>query len=242
MNVVLLRVGIDRGCGGMLGPLFADGSFEFIPIYDERWPERRTYGNTRGRHGRRFIEYFPPSRQESMRQVRLHNDPEFDTFTYGDPTQPKRSLRRLQPGDLLVLYVGLQGWGDCRMPAGLFLVGYFEVEHAGLYPELVAEMGTPGVRRLFRNNPHVRYADPAHHDKLVLVKGSEKSRLLNKAVRLSALKRGVDGGGRPVFVLDRAIRKHCGSFSKLNAIQRSIPRWVAGDFADKAAAFVRALD
>ena len=34
MQVVLLRVGIDTGSGGIHGPLFADGSFEYIPIPD----------------------------------------------------------------------------------------------------------------------------------------------------------------------------------------------------------------
>jgi len=32
MNIVLLRVGIDKGCGGCLGPVFKDGNFEFVLI------------------------------------------------------------------------------------------------------------------------------------------------------------------------------------------------------------------
>ena len=32
MNALLLRVGIDKGCGGTLAPIFDDGSFEFVPI------------------------------------------------------------------------------------------------------------------------------------------------------------------------------------------------------------------
>jgi hypothetical protein len=31
-QVVLLRVGIDAGCGGMQGPLFENGTFEFIAL------------------------------------------------------------------------------------------------------------------------------------------------------------------------------------------------------------------
>lgn len=34
MKVALLRVGIDSGSGGMDGPLFADGTFEYLPIPD----------------------------------------------------------------------------------------------------------------------------------------------------------------------------------------------------------------
>jgi hypothetical protein len=34
MNVVLLRIGIDTGSGGIHAPLFADRTFEYIPIPD----------------------------------------------------------------------------------------------------------------------------------------------------------------------------------------------------------------
>jgi len=92
-RLVLLRVGIDTGSGGMLGPIFADGSFEFIPIDADRDCAGRNYGNTEGRHGRKLIEYFPNRLKGRMKGTFLHFDPEFDTFTYGDPTSPKRSLR-----------------------------------------------------------------------------------------------------------------------------------------------------
>jgi hypothetical protein len=36
MNVVLLRVGVDEGAGGIQGPLLEDGTFEYIPIPDDR--------------------------------------------------------------------------------------------------------------------------------------------------------------------------------------------------------------
>jgi len=59
MNAMLLRIGIDTGCGG-LAPILADGSFEFIPIperYDSS--ESRTYGTIKGRSGRYFSEFLP---------------------------------------------------------------------------------------------------------------------------------------------------------------------------------------
>ena len=42
MQVVLLRVGIDTGSGGILGPLFSDGLFEYIPIPDSKGLDKRT--------------------------------------------------------------------------------------------------------------------------------------------------------------------------------------------------------
>ena len=97
MKVVMLRVGIDSGSGGIQGPLFKDRTFEFIPIpkYGNEGQiaidvsERRTYGNTIGKHGRPLIEYFPKSHQPKMICQSIHADPEFETYTYGDPTPPK---------------------------------------------------------------------------------------------------------------------------------------------------------
>lgn len=43
MKAMLLRVGIDKGCGGVLAPIFEDGSFEYIPI-PESDPETRKKG------------------------------------------------------------------------------------------------------------------------------------------------------------------------------------------------------
>ena len=32
MKAILLRIGIDKGLGGALGPIFSNGFFEYIPI------------------------------------------------------------------------------------------------------------------------------------------------------------------------------------------------------------------
>lgn len=237
-QVVLLRVGIDTGSGGMLGPIFADGSFEFIPIGADRDCLRRTYGNTVGRHGRKLIEYFTDARKGKMRDTFLHLDPEFETFTYGDPTIPKQGLKKLKRRDLLVFYAGLQGWGNCKTPPGLYIVGYFAIEHAGKYDDLKRmDMLKP-----FAKNWHtLNERESGRFDRLILVNGGEGSRLLERAVKLSADERAIDRGGHPVFVLDPQMQKRFGSFTELNAIQRSTPRWVRPEFCDKAAAFVTGL-
>jgi hypothetical protein len=108
-QVVLLRVGMDSGVGGIQGPLLdSKGTFDFLPIPDN-WNENnpRTYGKTLGRHGRFLVEYWSGRTKERYRAKGIHFDPEFETFTYGDPTTPKQSLRWLEPGDLLVFYAGL---------------------------------------------------------------------------------------------------------------------------------------
>jgi hypothetical protein len=237
LQVVLLRVGIDTGSGGMLGPIFDNGTFEFIPIVGSRDCFGRTYGNTMGRHGRKLIDYFLGKRKVKMQNAPLHFDPEFKSYTYGDPTRPKQSLKKLKRGDLLVLYAGLKGW-DCKTPPGLYIVGYFVVKDAGIYNDLKRD----GRLKPFAKNWHIlNEHEKDSFDRLILVNGGKGSRLLEKAVKISADEKASDRGGYPVFVLDPKMQKHFGNFTELNAIQRSTPRWVKPEFCDKAAAFITEL-
>jgi hypothetical protein len=241
-QAVLLRVGVDAGCGGIQGPLFKDGSFEFVCIPDRQGVSDHTYGNMLGRDGRPVADYFPTGCRAAMAGQRVHVDPEFDTFTYGDPTPPKRSLRRLRPGDFLIFYAGLQawdpagGWDRCRRPA-LYLVAYFEVAAAGT----AGDFNDRELHALFSNNFHVRYPDlfRRQKDRLVLVKGGPGSRRLRKALQISV--DGQDRAGRPLKVLSPAMRRVFGEFGGLNSIQRSPPRWVSPDFVDIAIGYVKGL-
>jgi len=235
MRVVLLRVGIDTGCGGIVGPLFKDRSFEYVPIPDERGIDGRTYGNVSGRHARKMIDYFPKGRREMMSRQSIHFDPEFRTFTYGDPTTPKTSLQRLSKGSLLVFYAGLQGW-DFKFPPALYIIGYFKVTEAGL-----AASFNRAVLRKFRNNFHVMHQSVFKRQKgsLVLVKGGTRSRLLKTAVKISSI--GRDRAGRPLYELSAQMQRIFGSFEGHTGIQRCPPRWVAPQFTKRAAQFVLSL-
>jgi hypothetical protein len=81
-QVVLLRVGVDAGCGGIQGPLFEDGSFEFVCIPDNHGVSAHTYGNMLGRDGKPLSGYFGDFRSAVMAEQHVHHDPEFETFTY----------------------------------------------------------------------------------------------------------------------------------------------------------------
>lgn len=242
MNVVLLRVGIDTGSGGISGPLFPDRSFEVVPIPDGLVPGRpvnassRNYGNTLGHFGRPFIEYFPTGRHARMFNEPMHVDPEFEAFTYGDPTPPKRGLKRMGPGDLLVFYAGLEGWGFASPPA-LYIVGYFEVVRVGFAPSFSAAE----IEELFAANAHVRVPETFvdQYDRLLLIKGGPGSRLLTRAVLISDV--GTDRAGRPLKIVSPETRRIFGAFGGKESIQRSPPRWVAPDFIDSASSFVRSL-
>lgn len=245
MNVVMLRVGIDSGCGGIQGPLFEDGTFEFIPIpkysdivqtaanENDAW----NYGTLKGRHGRPLIEYFPKSLQSKMMNKPIHLDPEFETYTYGDPTTLKVSLKHLVEGDMLIFYCGLEGW-DIKCQPALYIIGYFEVLRAGIAKEFEPHI----IERLFPNNAHVmnQRLFKEQKDRLVLVKGSDESRILEKAALISTT--GQDKSGKPLKILSPEMRKIFGDFNGRISIQRSPPRWVEPSFVDSAKEYVRSLD
>ncbi len=239
MEVVLVRVGVDAGSGRVQGPLFSDNTFEYVPIPDDDNVNPRKYGNTADEtHGRSLVEYFPQSRLGTMAEQSIHFDPEFKTFTYGDPNTLKARLRTLKLGHLLVFYCGLEGW-DFKSDPALYLLAYFEVEVAGR----ARELGDQVVRQYFEANFHVRHRSVYDHDKesLVLVKGKiGESRKYERAHCISSL--GKNRAGKPLKVLSREMYKHFSDFGGKVSIERSAPRWVPQTFVDKAAEYVRSLD
>ena len=111
----------------------------------------------------------------------MHVDLEFSTFTYGDPTTPKRGLSRLKSGDLLVFYAVMEGW-ECERAPALYLAGFFEVKVAAF----AAELPSDTVRRDIAGNFHVRHHTlyASQKNRLVLVKGTQKCRLFRRAWKL----------------------------------------------------------
>lgn len=241
-KAVLLRVGIDSGSGGIQGPLFKDGSFEFICIPDKKGVSIYKYGTCPRRDGTPHSDYFPASQRAKMALKHVHLDPEFTTFTYGDPTIPKRSLQTLEQGDYLIFYCGLQqwdkktGWKNDPPPA-LYIVGYFIVKDAGL----ATKFSPATLKSDYGQNFHVRHQSVFKEDRerLVLVKGGTGSRLLEKAHQISAV--GPDRAGQPLKILSPKMQKVFGSFDGKLSIQRSPPRWVAPAFIEKAIKFVTKL-
>jgi putative DNA base modification enzyme with NMAD domain len=236
VKIAMLRVGIDSGSGGIDSPLFADGSFEYLPIPDSTGVDERTYGNQLAHDGcRPLSDFFPPSRQAAMRGQSMHLDPEFTTFTYGDPTPPKAGLRRLEAGDMLVFYAGLRGH-DHAAPPALYLIGYFDVAFAGIGRDLTHEQ-----IQACRENFHVRHESVFQDQRarLVLVKGSPSSRMLSKAVKISVI--GQDRSGKPLKILSPEMQEIFGSFNGKLSFQRSPTRWVAKEHVQNAARFVRGL-
>jgi hypothetical protein len=214
MKGLLLRVGIDKGCGGCLSPFFKNGKFEFIPIpEDKETSETKTYANMKGRTGCQIGDFVP----KRIRCRHPHIDPEFDTFTYGDPTKIKRcQISQLDPDDLLIFYAGLQPEKSKTKPR-LFVVGYFNVERVYNFDfkKIPLRQHNSALKNL-ENNAHAkRYFKTKKYDKnLVIVKGNAKrSKLLSKPLLL---------GNHKNYMLTRLEP----IFGYKGSLQRAVGHWI----------------
>jgi len=204
MKALLLRVGIDKGSGGTYGPIFDDGSFEFVPIPETyRSCTAATYGERIGRKGKPLSTYLPPA----LRHVPMHDDPEFETRSYGDASAKRRYLLGLSEGDVLVFYAGLKPFGHDNedYPEALYFIGYFTVGHLIDFNWLSASERA-AYRQRYPYNAHVKrgYA----FENLVIVLGSANSKLLDHARLIS--QKQPDASGRPTHALSSEMEELLG--------------------------------
>lgn len=214
VKALLLRVGIDKGTDGALDPIFKDGSFEYVPISegDSGSTENRTYGTTIGRCGLPLSAYLP----KVIEKRKMHFDPEFGAFTYGDPTAKRKWLLKLEAGDLLVFYAGLSPFQNKDYKTRLYIIGYFTVENVIDFNRLSQEE-IEKCRELYPENAHSKRS--CSTDDLVMIVGRKsESRLLNKAILISQLR--PDKSGKPCQAISSEMETLLGISG---FIQRSIP-------------------
>jgi len=239
MKAVLLRVGIAPGYGGIHSPLFKDETFEFIPIPEyynklhkgDPIDEKRTYSAYKGTKGKPFIDYFKKEGKdkEAHRDCIIHLDPEFETFTYGDPNITKNTLSRLNKGDYLIFYAGLEGYDFEQEPA-LYVIGYFEVEYSltvtdiSHYKVLLPD---------FKNNFHVMHKKIFERDVttpknkgLKLVKGTKNSQLLKYPVQISQKNKRHEHSSHSTHLISEELQHIFGDFGGKISIQRNPLRWI----------------
>lgn len=181
MRVYLANVG-SNASHGFASPLFEDGSFEFIPIPEGigvagasarlvRYADLRSHYYPDGD----LLRYIP----RRLRDAPCHNDPEFETLTYGDGGDNGRSsaLTTLRPGDALLFIARLERWDDGKRTRqfGFHLIGGLSVDYA--------EFVTPQTsgRDRFAKNAHAIRGD----ERFLGVAGSSRSRRFRKAVPIT---------------------------------------------------------
>ncbi|HDS44514.1 MAG TPA: hypothetical protein ENN68_00160 [Methanomicrobia archaeon] len=230
MKALLLRVGIDKGSGGCLAPLFRDGSFEYIPLPEKQaTSERRVYVTMKGITGRPLLDFVP----KKIWYSHPHYDPEFTTYTYGDPTKVKRNqLSQLEPGDLLVFYAGLQ-LKDSDNKSHLFVIGYFNVDKVYDFLEIT---DYESVFKELPNNAHskrysrlkelkIEYSDKD----LVIVKGkSATSKLFRKALPLGDKNDKMRSELVPIFGYNGSLKRAVGHWIEHDNFQQ-VKEWLNRD-------------
>ncbi len=225
MKGLLLRVGIDTGSGGGAAPIFEDNSFEFIPIPEILvTSEERVYVNMVGRNGHKIVDLVP----KKIMYAHPHYDPEFETFTYGDPTKTKRSqLAALESGDLLIFYAGLEREGS-EEKSRLYVIGYFNIEEVHDFKN-IQPPNYDSVFRMMPNNAHskryfgLKKLNVAFLDKcLVIVRGKSKSsKLFMKPLPLG------DGNNKMLPKL-----KAIFGYEK-ESLQRAVGHWITEEYIHK---------
>jgi len=178
MKAVLLRVAIDTRNQG-LGPILRNNSFEYIPISeDEESIETRRYSNTKGKCGKFYSDFV----KKGYENEKIHFDPEFKTYTYGDFLK-KGVLKYLEKGDYLIFYVGLKSYDSVRQKK-LCIIGYFVVDKIFRYENLQNKK----IIDLLKNNAHIkRFLKQRYMPKdVIIIKGSKKSKLLEKAIKIGS--------------------------------------------------------
>jgi len=221
---LLLRVGIDTGSGGCAAPIFEDNSFEFIPIPEiSATSEKRVYINMVGRNGNKIVDLVP----NKIKYSHPHYDPEFETFTYGDPTKIKRNqLSELIPGDLQIFYAGLKREAS-EDKSRLFVIGYFDVEEIYDFQK-IQKPNYDSVFRMMPNNAHskiyfgLKKLNVAFSDEdLVIVRGKSKSsKLVMKPLLLGDGNNKILPELEPIFGYD-------------GSLQRAVGHWIRGEYTHK---------
>ena len=199
-RAVAVNVGANTNSPGFRGPIFPDGSFEFVPI-PESEPTREpvpTYAD------------LPVSIPipEALRNTPVHLDPSFDGYgpaegyTYGDPWGVKaRPLLDLSADDRVYFYATLTPHDPVDDPVtgtaapwiapdwGAYLIGRFVLAEDPVTGDRFHDL--PASRReVFTTNAHVRRET---FDAAVLLEGDPaRSGLLSRAIPLSSPTAGAE--------------------------------------------------
>ena len=224
MTVVLAGIGADTTNVGALGPLYEDGTFEYVPIPEKtrQTTESATFGTWPlgdGRTAASLTNRIRPRpiadpdvvlRDEALSNWPVHHDPNFEALTYGEHRYGYASaLETLDTGDVVGFYAGLRRQEDGR--AHRYLIGQMTVEAVEV---ITPEMDSDEVDAVFSRHPenaHTKRAvegRPYLRDKrIVIVDGRDPGGLFDRhPVRLSEYVTK-PGNSRPQYYLRSEVER-----------------------------------
>jgi len=214
-KAMLLRVGIDKSSDGVLSPIFSDGTFEYIPLSekDDQTIEKRTFHDIIGVKGNKLSIYLP----KKIARRKVHMDPEFTNFTYGDEGKKAIYLRKLSHNDLLVFYAGLKPYEGDEYPEALYIIGYFTIKDVIDFENSKDEINRiNNIRTKFHHNSHPKRSNA--QDMVLVVGDPDKSKLLDNPIQISQKK--LNKIGRKYHAVSPEMEALLGIEG---SIQRSIP-------------------
>ncbi|MBV0924243.1 hypothetical protein KTS45_08520 [Halomicroarcula limicola] len=190
MRSVAINVAANTNEPGFRGPLYPDGSFEYIPI-----PESKSTADAVPT----YADLGVVTDVSGVADRPVHFDPEFpeaggERYTYGDEHGVKaRPLSELSAGDYLFFYATLTTTGEPPAWAperwGAYVIGHFRLARDPVTGETYRDLADE-ERAVFDSNAHVRRAE---FDAEVLLLGDPNgSRLYETVVPLSRPSGGTD--------------------------------------------------
>jgi len=187
-RIFLVNVGVNASHGNLRSPIFRDYAFEFIPIPEggrrvscPECPTLPRYKDLTTDNGIDILQIIP----ESYGGLRVHNDPEFSSYTYGDyPCLSPRAanLKKAEKGDFLFFLARLVSHNNGSFgKGGFYLIGYFEIEDI---LKDVKSKPTETILEAFGRNAHILRGlySQKYWDGFWVFKGSKRSRRFRHAV------------------------------------------------------------
>lgn len=185
VRICLINVGANSTHRKLRSALFSDGNFEFIPIPDPCLNGSQMgvkYSQLQAFNGVTISEIISKDYHNQC----AHNDPEFETYTYGDyPTYHARAanLKRLTKGDYIFFFARLVPWHQGRFngKAKFGIIGFIEIDK--IYKNITEKPPKQEFHEI-ANNAHIIRAEvnSFFYDGFWIFKGSPKSMRYNRAV------------------------------------------------------------
>jgi len=181
MKALMLHIGADSTNLGHSSPEFEDGTFKFLPI-----PELAQLCVTKFYQDLGLAQYV----SENYRYKKVHIDPDFRFFTYGEPKGSMRSKQvlKLDPGDMIIFVASLAWEGKLRENMRKSIIGYFQVQtiveckmRGNILEVLTDQTISERTRNRIRNNAHAKRTK----DDFICLVGNQNSRLLKHHVPIT---------------------------------------------------------
>lgn len=206
MRLFVVNVGVNSRHAARRGtrsPVFPDGSFEFLPIPESAafagCPGIPTYRDLRSWTGR--VANLAALVPERERAHRVHADPEFETFTYGDIPSPRAAnLTTAVRGDQVWFLARLWSHDGARWTgtSDFHFIGFFELQANIPVPAGTGPDDLPtDVRKRIRRNAHYARLKCGHREAFRVLVGSRTgSCRFAHAMRITPEVAGLIYGGR----------------------------------------------